>query len=60
MSVKRRKPATERKEANLRARIRQDHKKEIKTAAKRAGISESAWIIDRLLKCARSENGSAS
>jgi hypothetical protein len=31
---------------------------EFKTAAQTAGISLSAWVVERLLKCARQENRS--
>lgn len=53
--VKRRKPAEARKEAHLRVRLAESHMDEIKGAAERAGISVSAWVIERLLKAARAE-----
>jgi hypothetical protein len=56
MTIKRRKPAAERKTVYLRVRISESHEKEIKDAAIRAGIGVSAWAIERLLKCARQEN----
>ncbi len=54
----RRKPAAERKESYLRVRISEEHDQEIKAAAKKAGISVSAWSLERLLRCAREEIGS--
>lgn len=56
MAIKRRKPADVRKDANLRVRLAESHMEEIQAAALRAGISISAWVTERLLKCARQEN----
>lgn len=56
MAKKRRKPADQRKEVYLRARVTAGHEEEIKAAALKAGISISAWMVDRLLKAARQEN----
>lgn len=53
--IKRRKPAALRKEANLRARVAHAHLAEFVAAANDAGITLSAWVNDRLLKCARAE-----
>lgn len=52
----RRKSADERKEAYLRVRVSESHMDEFKEAAKKAGISVSAWVVERLLRIARSEN----
>lgn len=54
-TIKRRKPASKRKTAYLRARTTEAVEAEIKAAADRAGISLSAWMVDRLLKAARQE-----
>ena len=54
--IKRRKHAAARKEAHLRIRVAESHKAELLEAAERAGISLSAWVIERLLKCARQES----
>lgn len=54
--IKRRKPAHARKEAHLRVRVAESHMAEFQAAATRAGISLSAWVTERLLKCARQEN----
>jgi predicted HicB family RNase H-like nuclease len=56
MAIKRRKPAEQRKTVYLRVRITEVHEKEIKAAAAKAGISVSAWVVERLLKAARQEN----
>jgi predicted DNA binding CopG/RHH family protein len=53
--IKRRKPAHARKEAQLRVRVAESHMAEFQAAAARAGISLSAWVTERLLKCARQE-----
>lgn len=55
-AIKRRKPAEVRKEAHLRVRVAESHMAEFKAAAQAAGISVSAWCVERLLKCARHEN----
>lgn len=55
-AIKRRKPASARKEAHLRVRVAETHMDEFKAAATKAGISISAWVTERLLKCARQEN----
>jgi len=54
--IKRRKPAHARKEAHLRVRVAESHMAAFQAAAARAGISLSAWVTERLLKCARQEN----
>lgn len=54
-AVKRRKPASARKEAHLRVRVAESHMKEFQAAAQKAGISLSAWVTERLLRCARQE-----
>ena len=54
--IKRRKPAHARKEAQLRVRVAESHMDEFQAAAGRAGISLSAWVTERLLKCARQES----
>lgn len=54
--IKRRKPAHARKEEQLRVRVAESHMDAFKTAAARAGISLSAWVTERLLRCARQEN----
>jgi hypothetical protein len=55
MAIKRRKPAAERKALYLRARVTEAHLAEFQDAARDAGISVSAWTIDRLLRAARQE-----
>ena len=57
--VKHRKPANTRKELHLRVRLSALHKGEIRDAAAIAGISLSAWVTERLLKCARQESPQA-
>ena len=54
--IKRRKPASSRKESHLRVRLAEPHMDAFKAAAARAGISLSAWVTERLLRCARQEN----
>ena len=54
--IKRRKPAAARKEEHLRVRVAAPHMAAFKTAAENAGISLSAWVTERLLKCARQES----
>jgi predicted HicB family RNase H-like nuclease len=54
--IKRRKPAHARKEAHLRVRVAEPHMAEFQAAAARAGISLSAWVTERLLRCARQED----
>jgi predicted HicB family RNase H-like nuclease len=54
--IKRRKPAHVRKEEQLRVRVAESHMNAFKAAAARAGISLSAWVTERLLKCARQES----
>ena len=58
-AIKRRKSAEARKTVYLRVRITESHEEEIKAAAEAAGISVSAWVIERLLKCARQEAAKA-
>ncbi len=48
-------PEEDRKSGFLRVRLSAAHEAEIKEAAKRAGISVSAWATERLLKAARQE-----
>jgi predicted HicB family RNase H-like nuclease len=55
VAIKRRKPAEVRKVAHLRVRIAESHMEDFKAAALKAGISLSAWVTERLLKCARQE-----
>lgn len=52
-AVKRRKPV--RKEAHLRVRVAESHMKEFQAAAETSGITLSAWVTERLLRCARHE-----
>jgi len=54
--IKRRKPAHARKEEHLRVRVAKSHMEAFMTAAERAGITLSAWVTERLLKCARQES----
>lgn len=54
--IKRRKPPNIRKEDHLRVRVTESHMDEFKAAAARARISLSAWVTERLLKCARQES----
>jgi hypothetical protein len=53
--VKRRKPAAVRKETHLRVRVAESHMAEFKAAAQKAGITLSAWVVERLLIAARQE-----
>jgi hypothetical protein len=53
--VQRRKPAAARKETHLRVRVAESHMVEFKAAAERAGITLSAWVVERLLIAARQE-----
>lgn len=55
VAIKRRKPATARKEAHLRVRVAESHMKEFQHASEKAGITLSAWVTERLLRCARQE-----
>ena len=57
--IQRRKPASKRKETPLRVRVTEDHMREFKDAAERAGINLSAWVTERLLRCAREEEREA-
>ena len=50
-----RKPDEARKDLYLRVRLTEAHDAEIKAAAEQAGISVSAWVVERLLRCARQE-----
>lgn len=54
-AIKRRKPAAARKEAHLRVRVAESHMKEFQAAAEKSGITLSAWVTERLLRCARQE-----
>jgi len=49
------KPKDEQRTYYLRARLTEAQDAEIKEAAGRAGISVSAWAVERLLRCARQE-----
>ncbi len=49
-------PEEDKKSGFLRVRLSVAHQDEIKEAAKRAGISVSAWATERLLRAARQEN----
>jgi uncharacterized protein (DUF1778 family) len=53
--IKRRKPDEVRKTMPLRVRVSESHLELFKAAAEKAGISLSAWIIERLLRAARQE-----
>lgn len=53
--IKRRKPAERRKTEYLRVRVSREQLKMIQDSAARAGISTSAWTIERLLRAARDE-----
>jgi hypothetical protein len=54
-AIKRRKPANARKEAHLRVRVAEAHMTEFQAAAQKSGITLSAWVTERLLRCARQE-----
>lgn len=54
-AIKRRKPDSARKETHLRVRVAESHMTQFQAAAQNAGISLSAWVTERLLKCARQE-----
>src|SRR5688572_1425370 len=49
------KPKGEQRTCYLRARLTEAQDAEIKAAADQAGISVSAWAVERLLRCARQE-----
>jgi uncharacterized protein (DUF1778 family) len=55
--VKRRKPATARKEAHINIRLTQSAKDELSEAAGALGLSVSAWLVMLGLKEARREGG---
>lgn len=55
MGIERRKPASARRESHLRVRVAETHMAEFKVAAESAGITLSAWVVERLLKAARQE-----
>jgi hypothetical protein len=59
-AIKRRKPAAVRKDVFLRVRISEAHQREIAQAAQHAGITVSAWVTERILRCARDEAASRS
>jgi uncharacterized protein (DUF1778 family) len=52
---KRRKPAEKRREAYLRIRLTDEQDKAIRQAADAAGITISAWAVERLFRAARLE-----
>lgn len=58
-TIVRRKPAAQRKTLYLRVRLNPAQETELKTAAERAGITVSAWALERLLKAARRESSEA-
>ena len=47
------KPKVQQRTYYLRARLTEAQDAEIKAAAELAGISVSAWAVERLLRCAR-------
>jgi uncharacterized protein (DUF1778 family) len=53
--IQRRKSAEKRKEKFLRVRVSDQQKELIDTAANLAGITVSAWVLERLLQIARKE-----
>lgn len=57
MPKKQKKAKTKLKTSFLRLRLADSHHAEIKTAAEKAGITVSAWAVERLLRCARQEVG---
>jgi uncharacterized protein (DUF1778 family) len=54
---RRRKPEELRKTKYLRVRVSQDQKDLLQQAADQAGITLSAWAVERLLRIAREETG---
>jgi uncharacterized protein (DUF1778 family) len=54
-AIKRRKPDAERRTVYLRVRLTGEQDELIKDAAKLAGISVSAWTVERLVRIARTE-----
>lgn len=54
-TVKRRKPAAERRTLYLRVRLTEEQHELFKGAAEHAGITMSAWATERLLRAARAE-----
>jgi uncharacterized protein (DUF1778 family) len=57
--VKRRKPQDKRREAYLRIRLTTEQDTAIRQAAEAAGITISAWAVERLFRAAREESGSS-
>lgn len=55
-TIKRRKAARVRKDDHLRVRVSRAHMAEFRAAALRSGITLSAWVTERLLRCARQED----
>jgi uncharacterized protein (DUF1778 family) len=53
--IKRRKPASERREVYLRVRLTEEQQKLIKAAASHTGVTVSAWCVMTLVKAARHE-----
>jgi uncharacterized protein (DUF1778 family) len=54
-TIKRRKADEERRTVYLRVRLTADQNELIKEAAALAGITVSAWSVERLVRAARSE-----
>jgi hypothetical protein len=55
MAVKRRKPEEQRRTVYLRVRLTAEQEALIKEAAAIAGITVSAWAVERLIRAARTE-----
>ena len=53
--VKRRKPKDKRREAYLRVRLTTEQDTAIRRAAEAAGITLSAWAVERLFRAAKAE-----
>jgi hypothetical protein len=53
--VKRRKPKEKRREAYLRVRLTTEQDTTIRAAADAAGITISAWAVERLFRAAKEE-----
>jgi uncharacterized protein (DUF1778 family) len=56
--IKRRKPEADRRTLYLRVRLTPEQDALIKEAASHAGITTSAWAVERLVRTARAERKS--
>jgi len=54
-AIKRRKPDEERRTVYLRVRLTEEQDAMFKESAKNAGITVSAWAVERLVRAAKAE-----